>query len=195
MATKSRSYGAPTYDARTGMYVARSRGRKRARSVSGLGSLGSFGQSSSLKGMLGGVKGVLITGTIAAGGAVLTNQVFDKVAGSWNIDGWKRDAAKIGFGLALAILIAKVTKKPKLAAAFAIGPVVAGAMKIFGDVMGDGTAGLGLTSFSPSNAFDSMYSPLYGADQGLGLNTYEQIGDHPAAVPPVPSIASVVSGV
>ena len=194
MATKRKSYGPPVYDRRTGMYVSRSRGRKRSRRVSGLGSLGAFGQSSSLKGMLGGVKGVLITGTIAAGGAILTDQVFNRVAGNWNIDGWKRDIAKIGFGIGLAILIAKITKKPKLAAAFAIGPVVAGAMHIFGDLMGSDVSGLGFNAFTPSTAYNSMYSPLYG-DQGLGLTTFEPLTGPPAAIPPAPSIASVVAGV
>lgn len=193
MASKRRSYGAPVYDARTGMYLSRSSGRKRSRRVSGLGSLGAFGQSGSLKGMLGGVKGVLITGSIAAGGAILTDRVFDKVAGNWNIAGWKRDAAKMAFGIALALVIGKVTKKPKLAAAFAIGPVVAGAMRIFGSLMGDGTAGLGFVAFNPSTAYDSMYAPLYG-DDALGLNTYKEIGGPPSAVPPVPAIASVVAG-
>lgn len=195
MANKRRSYGPPVFDARTGMYVSRSGGRKSSRRVSGLGSLGAFGQSGSLKGMLGGVKGVLITGSIAAGGAILTDQVFNKVAGNWNIDGWKRDIAKIGFGIGLAILIAKITKKPKLAAAFAIGPVVAGAMRIFGGLMGGDVAGLGLNTFTPVNAFNSMYAPLYGANEALGLTTFEPITGPPAAVPPAPAVASVVAGV
>ncbi len=196
MASKRASYGASRYDPATNMYVSRSTGRKRSRRVSGLGSLGAFGQSSSLKGMLGGVKGVLITGSIAAGGAILTDRVFDKVAEKWEIEGWKRDAAKMAFGIALAILIAKVTKKPKLAAAFAIGPVVAGAMRIFGGLMGDGTAGLGLNTFTPSTAFNSMYSPLYGADDSLGLTTFDPITGPPAAIPPIPaSVSSVVAGV
>ena len=194
MANKRTSYGASRYDPATGMYISRSRGRKRSRRVSGLGTLGAFGQSSSLNGMIGGVKGVLITGSIAAGVAILTDQVFNKVAGNWNIEGWKRDAAKIAFGIGLAILIAKITKKPKLAAAFAIGPVVAGALHIFGDLMGN-TAGLGLVTFTPSTAYNSMYSPLYGAENGLGLTTFEPVTGPPAAIPPVPaSVSSVVAG-
>jgi len=170
------------FDSRTGTYKTR---RKRpARRVSGLGSLGSFGQVSSLKGTLAGVKGVLITGGIAAGGAIVTQQIVDKVAKNWEIAGWKRDLAQIGTGIALGILIAKVFKKPKLAAAFAIGPVVAGAMKIFGEVMHSSTAGLGFNAYTPVNAFESMYAPLYGAN--VGVNTYQPVGASAPGVPPPP---------
>ncbi len=174
------------FDAPSGMYVQRSRRKRRARKVSGLGSLGSFGQARGLKGTLSSVKGVLITGAIAAAGAIVTDQVYEKIGASLGLEGWKRDAAKIATGIALGILIAKFLKKPRLAAAFAIGPVVAGALNIFGDVMSGGTSGLGLTSFAPVSAYDSMYSPLYGANQVGSVNTYEPVEAPGLFAPPPP---------
>jgi len=194
MVSRTAAFGR-TFDPYTGRYIYKSKRRKTRRSVSGLGSLGTFGQTSSLKGTFNSVKGVLITGGIAAGGAIVTQQIFDKIAANWQIEGWKRDLAQMGTGIALGILIAKLLKKPKLAAAFAIGPVVAGLINIFGDVMSN-TAGLGFTAFNPANVYNSMYSPLYGADNGLGLNTYEAVpgptGIRRAQVPP--PLSSVVSG-
>ena len=189
MAARTSSYRRE-FDPVTGRYIMRSSGRRRRKRVSGLGSLGNFGQASGLSATMGSVKGVVITGAIAAGGAIVTAQIFDKVAGRWGIEGWKRDLAQMATGIALGILIAKLLKKPKLAAAFAIGPVVAGAIKIFGGLMGPGaTAGLGLTTYTPATAYQSMYAPLYGADQGLGLNTFEAKGarSYPASVPPAPA--------
>ena len=180
-------YGISRYDARTGQYVMRAKRKRRSRKVSGLGSLGSFGQVGSLKGMFTGVKGVLITGGIAAGGAIVTQQLFDKAAANWDIAGWKRHLAQMATGIALGILIAKVFKKPKLAAAFAIGPVVAGGLKIFGEVMHTSTtAGLGFNAYTPVNAYESMYAPFYGADKGLGFNTYQAVEATPPGVPPPP---------
>ncbi|MCK5641115.1 MAG: hypothetical protein KAJ19_09970 [Gammaproteobacteria bacterium] len=191
MASRSAGYY-NVFDPVSGRYVRRPKRRRRAKRVSGLGGLASFGQASGLKPTISSVKGVLITGSIAAGGAIITARLFDKVAGRWNIEGWKRDLAQIATGIALGILIAKLLKKPKLAVAFAIGPVVAGAIKIFSELMGPGaTQGLGLTAFTPSNAYESMYSPLYGAGQpnALGLTTYEAMGSkaYPASVPKAPA--------
>jgi hypothetical protein len=162
--------------------------------------LGSFGQATGLRGTLASVKGVLITGAIAAAGAIVTDQLYDKIGASLNLDGWKRDLAKMATGIALGIIIAKFTKKPKLAAAFAIGPVVAGSMRLFGDIMGTpATSGLGLTAFSPSNVFESMYSPMYGTDSpaleapGLGVNTYEPVGTPDSAFLPPPPLSGYYS--
>lgn len=192
MAARTAAYTS-VYDPRTGTYVYRAKRRRRARTVGGLGTLGNFGQAAGLKGTLSSVKGVLITGSIAAGGAIITQQVFDKIAANWSIDGWKRDLAQMGTGIALGILIAKLLKKPKIGAAFAIGPVVAGAIRMFSDVMGS-TAGLGLTAFTPVDAYSSMYAPLYGANgNGLGLNTYEAVGQPPGMAPP-PLSSAVIAG-
>ena len=189
MATRTASYYS-VYDPVTGGYVRRSKRRRSAKRVSGLGSsLATFGQASGIRPTVSSIKGVVITGAIAAGGAIVTARIFEKVAKSWNIEGWKRDLAQMATGIGLGILIAKLLKKPKLGAAFAIGPVVAGAINLFAGVMGESAAiaGLGLTTYTPSNAYDSMYSPLYGA--GLGLNTYEAMNDrsYPASVPPPPA--------
>lgn len=181
MAQRTASYTS-YFDPVSSRYVRRSARKRRAKRVSGLGALGNFGQATGLKGTLASVKGVLITGAIAAAGAVITDQLYDKIGASLNLDGWKRELAKMATGIALGILIAKLTKKPKLAAAFAIGPVVAGAIRLFADVMGSpAVEGLGMTSYTPASVFDSMYSPLYGANQAkgtpsLGVNTYEAVG-------------------
>lgn len=185
MRQRTAQYGISRFDPVTGQYVMRSKRKRRSRKVSGLGSLGTFGQAGSLKGMFTGVKGVLVTGGIAAGGAIATQQIFDKVAANWDLAGWKRDVAQMATGIALGILIAKIFKKPKLGAAFAIGPVVAGAMNIFGDVMQKGTAGLGLTAYTPINAFESAYAPMYGAP-GLGKTTYQAVEPSPIGVPAPP---------
>lgn len=181
------------YDPGTRSYVRRATGRRRSRQMSGLGTIGSFGQATGLKGTLASVKGVLITGAIAAAGAIATDQIYEKIGASLNLDGWKRNLAKIATGIALGIIIAKFTKKPKLAAAFAIGPVVVGAMRLFGDVMGTPeTSGLGLTAYTPSSAFNSMYSPLWG--QNLGRNTYEPVTEPESAfAPPVPTMSGYYS--
>ena len=158
----------------------------------GLGTLGSFGQARGLKGTLGSVKGVLITGTIAAAGAIVTDQVYERIGSSLGLEGWKRDLAKMATGIALGILIAKLTKKPKLAAAFAIGPVVAGALNLFGDLMGN-TAGLGYTAFNPSNAIDSMYAPFYGMGNTGSVNTFNEYGPKAAAFMQPPTLSSAYS--
>lgn len=174
-------------------YVRRATTRKRrSRKVSGLGTLGSFGQAAGLKGTLASVKGILLTGGIAAAGAIVTDQVYERIGASLNLAGWKRNLAKIATGIALGIILAKFTKKPRLAAAFAIGPVVVGAMRLFADIMGEpAVAGLGLTAFTPSSAYESMYSPLYGAKGagGLGVNTYEPVGAPASAFAPPPPLS------
>jgi len=189
----SRTSGYTSYfDPVSGRYVRRATRRRRSRRVSGLGSLGSFGQAVGFKGTLASIKGVLITGAIAAAGAIATDRIYDMVGAKLNLAGWQRDLAKIATGIGLALIIAKLLKKPKLAAAFAIGPVVAGGIRLFSDLMGTPqTAGLGLTSFMPSSAYESMYSPLYG--DNLGLNTYEPVGAPDSAFAPPPPMSGYYS--
>jgi len=136
------------YNPRTGTYNRRRRKRK----TSSLGSL-ELGQASTLKGTLGSVKGVLFTGAIAAGGAIATDALFDKVESSLNLTvaGYQKELLKMAFGIGIGIAIAKVLKKPRIAAAFAIGPVVSSAMRIFADVMGGTTEGL--ISVSPMHQY------------------------------------------
>lgn len=159
--------------------------RRKPRSSLGTAGLGAFGTGKSLRSMFGGVKGVLITGSIAAGGAIATDSLFEKIGASWEIDGWQRDLAKMGLGVALGILIAKVLKKPQLAAAFAIGPVVAGGMRIFADVMSrqEATEGLGLTVIEPADRYTSMYAPFYGTGEPPALPALASTDVYSAADP------------
>lgn len=153
------------YNPKLKRYVRRRVGtRRKPRSSLGTAGLGAFGTGKSLKSMFGGVKGVLITGGIAAGGAITVDALFDKIGANWDIVGWQRDLAKMGLGVALGILIAKTLKKPSLAAAFAIGPIVAGGMRIFADILDrqNGTAGFGMSVIEPADRYTSMYAPFYG---------------------------------
>ncbi len=181
MPTRTASY-TTYYDPVTRTHVRRGRRRRRSNRVTGLGALGNFGQASGLKGTMSSIKGVLITGTIAAAGAIITDQVYERIGASLGLAGWKRDLAKMATGIALGLVIAKFLKKPRLAAAFAIGPVVAGALNLFGDVMGNRVSGLGAYTFTPSDAINSMYAPLYGANApGLAaVNTFQQYGPRAA---------------
>ena len=133
------------YDARSGTYKTRRRKRRRR---SGLGGIGSLGQATTLKGNLKSVQGVLITGAIAAGGAISVNALWDKLGGNLQLEGYTKELAKAATGIAIGILISKMLKKPQLGAAFAIGPVVAAAMQIFANVLGT-TSGLGLVTVTP----------------------------------------------
>ena len=132
--------------------------RYSGKGTGGLAGLGSFGNAGSLTTSFSSIKGVLVVGGIAAGGAIVTDKVFDTVAGKLELEGYQRDIAKIATGVALGIIIGKVLKKPKLGAAFAIGPIVAGAINIFQELMGP-VSGLGLVSINPATPDTSMYAP------------------------------------
>lgn len=145
---------------------------RRSGSRGGLGGLGTLGQTTGLKSTFNSVKGLLLTGGIAAGGAIITTKVYDKVGKSLNLAGWQRALAKMATGIALGIIIGKFLKKPRLAAAFAIGPVVAGSLEIFADIMKDSSLGA-IIGFEPVTPFRQAYAPLYGAG-GLGSSpSYE----------------------
>lgn len=128
----------------------------------GLSGLAGFGQTQTLKATVSSIKPILITGGIAAGGAIITKKVYARIGGSLNLSGWQRSLAEMATGIVLGIVIAKVLKKPKLAAAFAIGPIVSGAIDIFANVMGEAPAisGLGLTQFAETSPFTSMYAGM-----------------------------------
>lgn len=157
---------AMAYNPITGRQQRRCISRSRSRSRGGLSGIGSLGQGS-MRATLSSVKGILLTGGIAAGGAVVTMKVYEKIGGSLGLTGWKRDVAEIATGILLGILIAKALKKPKLAAAFAIGPVVAGGIKLFSRaVNGTSLSGLGLVTYDTGNPFSSMYGPFAGNQLG-----------------------------
>lgn len=139
--------------------------RCRQRSQGGLSGLSGL-TAGTLKASLKSVQGTLVTGAIAAGGAIITDEVYDKIGEQLGLTGYQRDAAKIATGIALGIVIGKVLGKPRLAAAFAIGPIVAGGINIFNSLMtgAHGTAGLGLVAVEPP-----LQLPAYaGLESGLG---------------------------
>ncbi len=143
----------------------------------GLSGIGRFGQTASLKGTVDSVKGVLITGGIAAGGAIITQKIYAKFGGSLGLTGWKASLAKMATGIALGILVAKVLKKPKLAAAFAIGPVVAGMIELSAEVLGDDVpalSGFGATAFEPVSPYSSMYAGTEGLGSAISYDAVPQ---------------------
>lgn len=150
----------------TGGYERKCASRSRGTGSLGGLSLGSFGQAGGMKATFNSVKGVLITGMIAVGGAFVTERVYDKIGAELKLAGWKADLAEMATGVVLGLLIGKLLKRPKLAAAFAIGPVVNGGMKLFTTLMAEAgsTHGVGLTAFQPVTPYSSMYAPLYGTE-------------------------------
>jgi hypothetical protein len=178
------------YSPKLKRYVRRKTGTSKRRSSTA--GLSGFGTGKSLKSMLGGVKGVFITGGIAAGGAIATDSLFEKIGASWDIDGWQRDLAKMGLGVGLGILIAKILKKPQIAAAFAIGPIVAGGMRISADILArqGEVSGFGRTVLEPADRYTSTYAPFYGAGAppalpALGSTSVFAPADSLTSPPPV----------
>lgn len=133
---------------------------------SGLSGFSDIGQAGSLRATLSSVQGVLTTGAIAAGGALITDELFDKIGASLDLSGYQRDAAKMALGLGLGIVIGKFLGKPKLAAAFAIGPVVAGALDIFHAVM-----------LSPAHAAAGLPLGLMAVEPPLQLPAYAGVNE------------------
>lgn len=150
------------YDSRSGTFRTTTR-RKSRRRTSGIAGIGGLGQGlsnvKSIKGTVKGLTGVLITGGIAAAGAILAESVYEKLGvegAKLQLEGWKRQAAILAVGLGIALLVAKYAKKPRIAAALAIGPAVAVGMRLFADIMkknnnnAAGLGRLGLTTIQPS---------------------------------------------
>jgi len=140
----------------------RRRSRKKKGGL-GLGSLANFGQARSLRANFDSIKSVLYTGMIAAGGAVLTERVFKMLPVEWNLTGYKGAGVKVAIGIAMGLVIAKVLKKPKIAAAFAIGPVVSAVMDIVNMLTTQReVAGLNMITANVPTAYDptSMYAGM-----------------------------------
>lgn len=119
------------------------------------------------------IKDTFITGGVAVGGAVITGKAVTWLAPMVNIDSTSKwlPAIEIGTGIILGVVIGKVTNKPDLGAAFAIGPVVVNGLKLVTDIMAPEN-GLGrimqrqrqlgvvqdMAAFPPMNMYDKSYS-------------------------------------
>ena len=125
---------------------------------------------------IGQIKDTLITGGVAVGGAVVTGKAVIWFAPMVNIDSTSKwlPAIEIATGIILGVVLGKVTNKPDLGAAFAIGPVVVNGLKIVTGIMAPGN-GLGrmlrqtarqpqlgvvqdMSAFPPQNMYDRSYS-------------------------------------
>lgn len=140
-----------------------------------LGSLGSgvpsLGQSRTLKATFGDVKDVVVTAAIGAGGAILTDIVFDQLAKNieaiGNMSGYTRALMEAATGIAIGIMVGKLMKKPRLGAKIATGPVVLAALRIAGELLNAGpyAAERGLSDIGMM-AIDPFRPELAGGDLG-----------------------------
>ncbi len=158
------------YSPATGGYI------RKCKTFSGGGGLSGLGQSSSLKASLMDVKDVVITGGIAAAGVLISDKLFDLIAGGMDLEGWERNLAQAATGIALGIIVGKFLKKPRLAATLAVGPVVFAALRLFGDLMKVGpfapsVAGLGRMGLVDVEPFYQAQPALldYASAPGLGM--------------------------
>lgn len=138
--------------------------------------LGDLGAGEGLMASFSAVKGVLITGLIAAGGAVVTRKLFDAYGSKLNLTkGSIEESLAIGaIGIGGGIMISKFLKKPDIGAAFAVGTLVLAGMNIIGNILGT-TAGLGyIVAEKPG---------FKAAQMALGAQRIEKEGFHPQVVP------------
>ena len=134
--------------------------RKKSKSLmGGIGDIGELGAFTSFRSTLAGIKPVLLNGAVAAGGAIITDKLFTKLdkevinKDKVRISGIPLHLLEITTGLALGLIIGKVTRKPALAAMLAIGPVMVGTLRIFGELLGQpslsGISPVGMMSIEP----------------------------------------------
>jgi hypothetical protein len=123
------------------------RRRVKRGSFRGVGNIGY--SKTELKASFNAVKGVMMTGLIAAGGAVITRKIFDAFEKTETAKTMKMTKGSMTESLAMAavgitggILIVKFLKKADIGTAFAIGPIVVAGMNLLGEVLGE-TSGLG----------------------------------------------------
>ena len=128
-----------------------------------LGSLGgtpALGSANSLKATFGDVKDVAVTAAIGAGGAILTDIVFDQLVKNIEaldgLEGYTRALAEAGTGIAIGIIVGKFLKRPQLGAKLAMGPVILAALRIAGELLNAGPyaadrglAGMGMMAIDP----------------------------------------------
>lgn len=141
--------------------------------------LGELGAGEGLKATFQSVKGVLITGLVAAGGAVVTRKLFDAYGAKMNLaKGSLEESLAIGaVGIGGGIIISKFLKKPDIAAAFAVGTLVLAGMNMLTNILGaTTTAGLG---------YIVAERPGYQAGKMAALNAtrIEAPGFQPQVVP------------
>ena len=139
--------------------------------LSGLGEIGTLGQAAGMKGIFNEVKGTLVSGAVAVGGAALTGQVFKKIEASLGItDPLKVNLAMALTGVGIGVLVGKLLKKPKLGAMLAIGPVTLAGYNIFQQYFPTTsaiapTAGVYALNPYPNAAMQYPWS-------GVGINAY-----------------------
>lgn len=164
------------YSAATGGYVRRCAGWSGTGLLGGLEMTPALGQATTLRGTFGDIKDVLMVGGIAAGGAVLTNEVFTRVAESsigqrLDLTGYKRALAEATTGIILGIVIGKFLKRPRLAANIAIGPVVVASLRLVGELMHRGpfqAAGVYDIGAMAVNPFQQETNVLGSGSRGMG---------------------------
>lgn len=85
----------------------------------------------------GQIKDTLITGGVAVGGAVLAGKTVAYLVPLVKIDPASRwlPVLEIGIGIGWGIAVSKITKKPDLGAALAIGPVVVNGLRIVSGIL------------------------------------------------------------
>jgi len=144
-----------------GMYVRKkSGGRRRRRGLSGIGA---FPTVTSLKASFDSVKDVLLFGSLAAGGAFVTEQVWNMVGKSLKItDPTQKALAEIATGIGLGMIIARFTKKTQLGAAFAVGAVVKGALDLVSHYISP-VSGFGIYDVTNPGAFEPARTRPFNA--------------------------------
>lgn len=101
-----------------------------------------LGQGTTLRATFNDVKSVAITAGIGAGGAILTDIVFDQLTKNIEslagLTGYKRALAEALTGIAIGIFVGKFLKNPRLGAKLATGPVVLALMRMAGEMLNAG---------------------------------------------------------
>ncbi len=166
--------------------------------LGGLEGAPALGQANSLRATFGDVKDVAITASIGAGGAIVTDIIFDQltkhVETLAGLTGYTRALAEAAVGIALGVVVGKFLKRPRLGAKLAMGPVVLAVLRIAGELLNAGPyAGdrsLGMMSVDPyQQPRLSGPAPDLGAMQ-IGTGTPAFMLNNQATVAPAGVISS-----
>lgn len=164
------------------------------------GGVPALGQSNTLQATFGDVKDVVMTAGIGAGGAIITQIVFDQL--TKNIDalaglaGYTRALAEAATGVAIGIIVGKFLKQPVLGAKLATGPVVLAALRIAGEMLQAGpfAAGGDLSDLGMM-AVESYRPELEGAASQPQLGAMQVGPGTPSwMMSPEGEMAGVISG-